>query len=107
MSGQRPVCLTPRTISSIGIREWGLPTLLMPGKVWRSELRGTITITAPAPHGHVRLITRPLRAVKCLVGEWMPSPWYRWMARYLRKWPASASVQRRLIARRRAGVCRG
>lgn len=36
-SGDRPVSIDERLVKRIGVREWGLPTMAMPGQVWRSE----------------------------------------------------------------------
>jgi len=89
-NGDRPVSIDERLVSRIGVREWGLPTMAMPGQVWRSEWHQTMScMVACEDNAMVRVETRPL--VVLPVGElsWLPDHWRSAMWEYVQAWPHS------------------
>jgi hypothetical protein len=90
----QPVRIDERLIDRVGVREWGLPSLCMPGKLWRSEKHNTITCMLPHPTDstRVRIETRPL--VILPVGEmsWMPDNWRAALWEYVQAWFYSGCV---------------
>lgn len=60
-----PVRIEERLVNRIGVREWGVPTLVIPGQIWRSEKHGTITCVLPHPTDpkHVSIETRSLEVI--------------------------------------------
>ena len=83
------VKIEKRLLGRIGVREWGLPTLVMPGKIWRSENYGTVSCMLSKGPDMVRTETLPLEVVR--VGELsvMPLPWREAIWEYVRAWPSS------------------
>ena len=89
-NGDRPVSIDERLVSRIGVREWGLPTLVVPGQIWQSERRGTVSCMVRSDEfGKVRIETRPL--VVLPVGElsWLPDHWRSALWEYVQSWPQS------------------
>lgn len=89
-NGDRPVSIDERLVSRIGVREWGLPTMAMPGQVWRSEKHQTMScMVACEDPAIVQVETRPL--VVLAVGElsWIPDHWRAAMWEYVQAWPHS------------------
>lgn len=86
------VKIEERLLDRIGVREWGLPTLITPGKVWRSEKEVTMTCTVPSlddPENKCSFETLPLVVIG--VGELsiLPDHWRDAMWEYVQKWPMS------------------
>ncbi len=80
-----------RLIPRIGIREWGLPTLCCPGKLWRSVLRGTITCMTEKKDDpdRVEIETLPLHIMPAGSAQWLPSKWRDALWSYVQEWPHS------------------
>lgn len=89
-SVDRPVSIEERLVPRIGVREWGLPTLVMPGQIWRSERYQTVScmVSCEDPE-KVQVETRPL--VVLPIGElsWLPDHWRSAMWEYVQAWPHS------------------
>lgn len=86
------VQIEERLIERIGIREWGLPTLVVPGQIWRSEKNQTITCMVASPEpGRVALETLPLEIIG--IGELsiMPDHWRDALWIYVQACPHSGS----------------
>lgn len=84
-----PVRIDERLIGRIGVREWGLPSMCMPGKIWRSEKCGTITCMVEKDAENVSIETFPLLVVKAGEGQWMPDKWRAALWIYVQAWPHS------------------
>lgn len=78
-------------IHRIGVREWGLPSLCMPGKIWRSKEHGTITCMVPhEDKSKVKIETLPLIVTEGnWEPSWMPDHWRAALWEYVQAWPAS------------------
>ncbi len=85
-----PVLIEERLVSRIGVREWGLPSLCMPGKMWRSEEKGTITCMLPHEDaGKVKIETLPLVVIPVGQMSQMPNHWRAALWEYVQAWPSS------------------
>lgn len=86
-----PVKIESRLIGRIGVREWGMPSLCMPGKIWRSKERGTITCMLPHPTDPalVTMETLPLEIVEPDEFSEMPDSWRAALWHYVQAWPSS------------------
>lgn len=86
-----PVSIEARLIVRIGIREWGLPSMVMPGQIWRSEKHKTIScmVLHATDANLVTTETRKLEMVD--VGEFsvMPDHWRDALWEYVQRWPSS------------------
>lgn len=92
MSDETPVVLRRDLIQCIPRREWGLPTAMEPGKLWRSADRGFVTVVLFHEDGP-RMESRqliPLPEGKPVQDEWMPPHWREAVWRYCQAWPDSA-----------------
>lgn len=89
MNDQKPVTVDQRLVHRIGVREWGMPSLVMPGKMWRSEEHGTISCMVASGPDHVRTETRPLEIVAPGEHQWMPDEWRAALWEYVQAWPSS------------------
>jgi len=90
MSGEA-VKIDERLIDRIGVREWGLPSICMPGKMWRSEINGTISCMVPHEDASkVKIETRPLVIIPagCEM-SWLPDSWRAALWEYVKAWPNS------------------
>lgn len=83
------VRIDERLIHRIGVRELGLPSLCMPGKMWRSKEKGTITCMTPKDEKRVNIETLPLVVVKAGEKQWMPDVWRASLWEYVQAWPSS------------------
>lgn len=83
------VRIDARLIGRIGIREWGMPSLCVAGKLWRSEKRGTITCLTPKDGERLKIETLPLVIVEAGEAQWMPDTWRAALWEYVQAWPAS------------------
>jgi hypothetical protein len=84
-----PVRIDARLVHRIGVREWGLPSMCVPGKLWRSEQKGTIScMTAKGAH-RVNIETFPLVVVGAGEAQWMPDGWRAALWEYVQAWPSS------------------
>ena len=83
------VKIEQRLLKRIGVREWGLPTLVMPGKIWRSENCGTVSCMLANGPNMVRTETLPIEVIR--VGELsvMPLAWREAIWEYVQAWPSS------------------
>lgn len=86
---QESVKIEERLLHRIGVREWGWPTLIMPGKVWRSEKHSTITCLVDAGENTVRAETRNLEVLEAGEKSVMPIEWRRAMWEYVQAHPSS------------------
>ena len=85
----REVKLRAELLKGVGVREWGMPTGLYVGKMFRSEKHETITCGLPLGHDRIRWQTRYVRIVERAEDEWMPASWRDAAWRYVQQWPAS------------------
>lgn len=88
---QEPVRIEERLLRRIGIREWGMPSMCMPGKIWRSEDNGTISCMVPHEEPtKVKIETRPLTILTDgFKASWMPDHWRAALWEYVQAWPSS------------------
>lgn len=91
MNENKPVKIESSLLHRIGIREWGLPSMCIPGKIWRSETHNTITcVVAHDSPEKVKIETLPLVIVE---GNWepsqMPDHWRSALWEYVQAWPSS------------------
>lgn len=86
---QDPVFIDEDLIHHIGVREWGLPTLCMPGQIWRSEENNTITCMTYRSETEVNIETRPLLLTKDRTRSVMPDSWRAALWIYVQAWPSS------------------
>ena len=84
-----PVRIDARLIGRIGIREWGLPSMCIPGKIWRSEEHKTISCMIAKGTDHVNIETLPLEIVEPGTEQWMPDTWRAALWEYVQAWPSS------------------
>jgi len=98
--GDQSVRIDERLLGRIGVREWGLPSLCVPGKMWRSELRGTIScMTTKGTDGErVNIETRRLEVVRAGEKQWMPEEWRAALWEYVQAWPESGCGYGPLLA---------
>jgi len=85
-----PVKIEERLVRRIGVREWGMPQLCIPGQVWRSETHNTVScMLASEDPTKVKIDTRPLIVIP--VGEMseLPYPWREALWDYTQAWPSS------------------
>jgi hypothetical protein len=87
----KPVTIDKMLLHRIGVREWGLPSLCMPGKIWRSEKHGTITcMVAHEDKSKVKIETLPLVVIEGnFEPSWMPDHWRAALWEYVQAWPNS------------------
>jgi len=79
-----------RLIHRIGIREWGMPSLCVPGKIWRSEKNGTISCMVPHQDpSKVAIETHPLVITTDGFASWIPDHWRAALWEYCQAWPSS------------------
>lgn len=79
-----------RLVSRIGVREWGLPTLAMPGKVWRSRENDTMTCMVPhSDPAEFAIETLPLEVIEPGELSEIPDHWRDAMWEYVQAYPAS------------------
>lgn len=103
----KPVRIDERLIHRIGVREWGLPSICMPGKIWRSEDHGTITcMVAHEDPSKVKIETLPLLTIPA--GESMsemPDHWRAALWEYVQAWPHSGMCYGPFLALSEAQRC--
>ncbi len=84
------VKIEERLIGRIGVREWGLPSICMPGKIWRSEKHGTISCMVPHEDANrVKIETLPLVIIPAGEMSIMPEHWRESLWEYVKTWPDS------------------
>lgn len=86
-----PVRIDERLIGRIGVREWGYPTLRIPGQIWRSKEHGTITCLVDAGDDKLSIQTRALEVVPPGAEQQMPDEWRAALWEYVQAWPSSGS----------------
>ena len=84
-----PVRIESRLVNRIGVREWGLPSLVTPGQIWRSETHGTISCMTPNGSNSVHIETRKLEIIAPGEVSWMPDNWRSSLWEYVKAWPSS------------------
>jgi hypothetical protein len=84
-----PVRIDARLIGRIGVREWGLPSMCVPGKIWRSEDHETISCMTAKGEDLVNIETLPLEIVEPGSEQWMPDAWRAALWEYVQAWPSS------------------
>ncbi len=82
------VSIERRLLDRIDVREWGLPTLLVPGKIWRSEVHKTISCMVPEGADHARIETRQMHIVEDGVPSDLPDHWRDAMWEYVQAYPS-------------------
>ena len=88
-----PVRIDERLICRIGIREWGLPSICMPGKMWRSEKHRTISCMTPHEDASkVKIETLPLVVIPAGEMSQMPDVWRAALWEYVQAWPDTGYV---------------
>jgi hypothetical protein len=102
-----PVRIEQRCIDAVGIREWGLPSMCTPGKLWRSEKNGTISCMLAHPTDKDRVKIETLLLVIVGVGEkqWMPDSWRAALWEYVQAWPHSGCCYGPFLAITEAQRC--
>jgi len=84
------VKMDARLVERIGVREWGMPSLCMPGKIWRSVERGTITCMLPHEDAtKVKIETLPLVIIPAGEFSVLPDSWRAALWVYVQAWPLS------------------
>lgn len=83
------VKIDERLIQRIGVREWGLPTLVFPGQIWRSEKTNTITCMVANGAVNVSIRTLPLEIIPAGELSLMPDEWRAALWEYVRTYPHS------------------
>lgn len=78
-----------RLVDRIGVREWGLPSMCIPGKMWRSKRNGTISCMTEKGSDLVNIETLPLVVVPAGDDQWMPDRWRAALWEYVQAWPCS------------------
>ena len=85
-----PVRIDERLLHRIGVREWGMPSICMPGKMWRSEKHGTISCMTPHEDASkVKIETLPLVVIPAGEMSQMPDSWRDALWEYVQAWPDS------------------
>ena len=89
-TSSRSVIIDKRLMRRIGVREWGLPTLRIPGQIWRSETHATISCMVESDKaGHVKIETLYLRTGMTGQFSEMPLTWRKALWEYTQAYPAS------------------
>ena len=83
------VKINKRLVSRIRVREWGLPTLRTPGKIWRSKKHQTVTCLTVKDDSTLNIETLPMIVVGEGQPQWMPDHWREAMWDYVQKYPNS------------------
>lgn len=101
------VRIDERLIHRIGVREWGMPSMCVPGKIWRSKDRQTIScmLAHPTDEALVRTETLTLEIVKPGDDQWMPDEWRAALWDYVQKWPSSGCGYSPFLALTEAQRC--
>lgn len=89
MADPRPVLIDKSLLHRIGVREWGLPSLRMPGQIWRSEEKNIIACMVPHDEKSVSIEVLPLVVVSRGEKQWMPNHWRESLWQYVQAWPCS------------------
>lgn len=87
------VRIDSRLIHIIGVREWGMPGMCVPGKMWRSEEKGTISCMVPhaTDPSKVTIETLPLAVTPPDSISVMPDHWRAALWEYCQAWPSSGA----------------
>lgn len=85
----KPVTLQAPLLRLIGVREWGLPTLVTPGQIWRSRTTGYVSCMLPKGRDQVTTETRLLHIVEPNEKQWMPKAWRKAIWQYVKEYPYS------------------
>lgn len=85
------VQIEERLIHRIGVREWGLPSLCVPGQIWRSEQHQTISCMVPHATDATMVTTETLPLEVIGIGELsiMPDHWRDALWEYAQEYPHS------------------
>ncbi len=85
------VTIDSRLIGRIGVREWGYPSLCIPGQIWRSEKHGTIScmLKHATDPSLVSIQTFELQITKPDALSDMPDEWRDALWSYVQEWPYS------------------
>src|SRR4051812_31536525 len=90
MTKQETVKIEDRLLHRIGVREWGLPSLCIPGKIWRSEKHATIScMVAHEDATKVKIETLPLIIRTDGMASEIPDHWRAALWEYCQAWPSS------------------
>jgi hypothetical protein len=99
------VKIEERLISRIGVREWGLPTLVVPGQIWRSEKTKTITCMVANGAVNVSIRTLPLKIIPPGELSVMPDEWRAALWEYVKAYPYSGCGYGPFLAITKAERC--
>ena len=88
---KRAVRLGQRLLDRIGVREWGYPSLVTPGQIWRSREAQTVTCIVASGKEAVEIDCRPLTIVEPGDSQWIPKLWRSSIWRYVKAYPASGA----------------
>ena len=85
------VRIEERLIGQIGVREWGLPSLRMPGQIWRSEESSRVfcMLAKEDEPKMLRIDSLPLEIVGIGEPNWIPEAWSAALREYAQAWPSS------------------
>ena len=83
------VKIEKRLLGRIGVREWGLPTMVMPGQIWRSEKYGTMSCMLANGPDMVSTETLPLQVIRVGDLSVMPLAWREAIWEYVQAYPLS------------------
>lgn len=81
--------LTLTEFSRLSVREWGLPTGLYPGRMWRDGV-GRVWMVVPRGDDRVRVVAARWERVPHRRLSVFPAGWIDHARAYLRQWPGSA-----------------
>ena len=99
------VKIDERLISRIGVREWGLPSLVVPGQIWRSEKSKTITCMVANGAVNVSIRTLPLEIIPPGELSVMPDEWRAALWEYVKAYPYSGCGYGPFLAITKAERC--
>lgn len=89
---QKPAQIEERLLHAIGVREWGMPSLCVPGKIWRSEKNATIScMLAHEDPTKVKIETLPMEVIQTGEASWIPDSWRDALWEYVQAWPESGA----------------
>lgn len=89
LGNQDMVKIEQRLLNRIGKREWGLPTLRVPGQIWWSEATNMIYCMTEASETRVSVESLSLQIVGVGEPTEMPSRWREALWSYCQAWPTS------------------
>ena len=93
------VILDERLLHEINVREWGMPSLCIPGQMWRSEKNNTIScMVSLADPSRVKIETLPLKVAPAGTRSELPHHWRAALWEYTKAWHYSGCKYGPLLA---------